>query len=87
MGNTRQLMEFITKNELQDIPYCTGGCDELIWSVFLDEEHLHEIEYIFNLKENGKDTIKYIIWNIDDGNNVESETTFTSEEALHYRGF
>ena len=85
MTNTSQLLEFIMKNELQDVPFYTGGCDELMWSVFLNEEHSHEIEYTFNLEEDGKDTIKYIVWTNDDDDIDCEETILTTEEALHYR--
>jgi hypothetical protein len=90
MTKTKELVEFIQKNELMDVEMQTGFIDQLVWSVFLDEEHLHEIEYSFYF--DGNTTIKFIEWNpecydTDYDNLVKSSTDWTTEEALHYRGY
>lgn len=79
------LVNFIQNNKLEEIEVQTEWVDCLVFSVFLDEEHLKEIEYSWNFKED--DTVRYIEWDSDEENLDAIEDKYiTFEEALKLRG-
>ena len=79
------LVNFIQNNKLEEIEIQTEWVDCLVFSVFLDKEHLKEIEYSWNFSED--DTVRYIEWDSDEENLDAIEDKYiTFEEALKLRG-
>lgn len=81
---SRDLINFIQTNKLEDIMIQTEWVDQLVWSVFLDEEHLHEIEY--SLYFNGDTRIRELIYSKDEDDLETDETKLNTEQALKIRG-
>lgn len=83
----RDLINFITRNHLENIRVQTEWTDMLTWSVFIDDEHLKEIEY--NWRFNGMHDIRFHDWTKFDCDDEDSEVpsvTIVEEVALKLRG-
>lgn len=80
LGNN--LVNFIQTNKLEEIEVQTCWQDQLVFSVYLNEEHSVEIEYNWNF--DGEHYIKYFEWGDDCDLNVER--LITTEESLKLRG-
>jgi hypothetical protein len=77
----KDIYDFIKSNKLQDVEL--GPFEDLVFSVYLDEEKRDEIEYTFD-PVRWEETIKHLVWDIDDGEDCHS-TTITREEAMKLR--
>lgn len=82
----KDLINFITRNHLEDIKVQTEWTDMLTWSVFIDDEHNKEIEY--NWRFNKMHDVIFHDWEKfdcekDDRSPAEK---ITEEEALKLRG-
>lgn len=81
----KDLVDFIQSNKLEEVKVITDYDECLSFSVFLDKEHLKEIEYSWNFKED--DQIIFFEWDSDDDNVDPIERRYlTTEEALEMRG-
>lgn len=84
MIDTNSLIKFIKDNYLEKVPCQTEFTDQLVWSVFLDEEHLEEIKYSYYF--DGETTIQYLQWSPDPNDCGCKATDLTRWEALFRRG-
>ena len=82
----KDLVEFIQSNQLEEVEVYTDWLDGLVFSVFLDKEHMKEIEYNWNYKTDN--TIIFIEWfeENENGDVDHTDRQLTTEEALEMRG-
>lgn len=82
----KDLVEFIQSNQLEEVKVYTDWLEGLAFSVFLDKEHMKEIEYNWNYKTDN--TIIFREWfeEDEDGDIDHNDRYLTAEEALEMRG-
>ena len=82
----KDLVEFIQSNQLEEVEIYTDWLEGLSFSVFLDEEHLKEIEYNWNYKTDNTIIFREWLEEDEDGNVNFTDRQLTEEEALEMRG-
>lgn len=81
----KDLINFITRNKLEDVKVVTEFTEGLCWSVYLNEDKDYEIRYSLNYRE--PNTVEFMYWpEFDEEMDHIPWKKISEEKALEMRG-